>query len=367
MGQASRRENPFQPGAGARPPLLAGRDAELSLASAPLDSLEAGNPPSYGFLLVGPRGNGKTCLLYRIADEARSRGMRAESLSISALGDPESLRRELLEKAHISRTRDESATSADATALLASWVRAEDTPLVILLDEAYAVRPTAGRLFFDAIQAAIERRLPFLWLVAGTPDAPRRLQDASTFTEHALRHVRIGRLERPETRRALTEPARSAGLPMRHDAAAHLARESHDYPYFIQLLGRAAWSAAERAGGREIKLENARAGTAATHRRITWLFAGRFNEAREHKIERVLIPLARLLRDRGGRIDEDELGPFLNEIATEQSLSGDETWLLDTLSDLGVLWRSDSNGWEIGIPNFADYLLALPASETGGP
>ena len=52
----------------------------------------------------------------------------------------------------------------------------------------------------------------------------------------------------------------------------------------------------------------------------------------------------------------------MRRLAALGSLPGDENWLLDTLSDLGVLWRSPA-GWEMGIPSFADYILL---SRSGG-
>ena len=60
-----------------------------------------------------------------------------------------------------------------------------------------------------------------------------------------------------------------------------------------------------------------------------------------------------------------EYRPLLAEIAADLSLPGDEIWLRETLSDLGVVWRTPA-GWEMGIPSFGDYLLSLHAAGTGG-
>ena len=70
--------------------------------------------------------------------------------------------------------------------------------------------------------------------------------------------------------------------------------------------------------------------------------------------------------DRYERLGFFEFRPLLAEIVAEQSLSGDETCLRETLSDLGVIWRAPA-GWEMGIPSFADYVLGLYAAETSGP
>ena len=374
MPRSSGRENPFQPGAGARPPVLAGRDAELALADSLLDSLERGRAPSRGLLFFGPRGNGKTALLDRIAEGARSRGMRAESFAAAAFRDPEALRQELQENAGLTGTRLRGVTAAgfgvstepgpptkNASRLLAAWIGEGHPPLVILLDEAHTIEPDAGRIFFDAVQEATKRSLPFLLLAAGTPDTPRRLRKAGIFTERALQRVPVSRLARGETLRAFREPASSTGLPMRDDAAASLAAESQDYPYFIQLLGSAVWTAADGADKDEIRLESARDGTVSVRPEIERFYAERFDEARERAVHRALAPLAALVSERRGRINDAELDGFL----TAASGATGEAELLNTLTDLGVLWKTSPADWEMGIPRFGHFVLQHHAHTTG--
>ena len=370
------RENPFQPGAGAQPPLLAGRDWELALAEESLVSLERRRRPSQGLLFYGPRGNGKTVLLTRIADEARRRRMRAERLSAAAFPDHRSLANELQDKTSLTEARvtglqaagfgvsvEPGAATTSVAKLLARWIEAEPNPLLILLDEVHTIDAATGRVFFDAVQEATSRALPFWLLVAGTPDAPRRIRDAGTFTERMFEHIPIGRLAREATTRALSGPASDSGLPLTDDAADLLAAESQDYPYFIQVLGSAAWKAANDGGAVEIGERSARKAITVTRPRIERFYASRFNEARRRKVAGVLVPLAAALRDRDGRLGELDVASLLGCLAPQSSHPGDETWLLDTLSDLGVLWRTPA-GWEMGIPSFTDYLLGLGRTET---
>ena len=51
--------NPFAPGAGTRPPELAGRDDVLERAAIALDRIAQGRP-ARSFILYGLRGTGKT-------------------------------------------------------------------------------------------------------------------------------------------------------------------------------------------------------------------------------------------------------------------------------------------------------------------
>src|SRR3954462_7175562 len=65
--------NPYAPGAGQRPPELAGRDAELSAFDVVLERIARGRPER-SLVLTGLRGVGKTVLLNQLRSAAISRG-----------------------------------------------------------------------------------------------------------------------------------------------------------------------------------------------------------------------------------------------------------------------------------------------------
>ena len=360
-------ENPYQPGSGMAPPVLAGRASLLRLAEERLETVAAGRALAQNLLFYGPRGNGKTALLTEIRRRARERNLPVEELPVDALTTEEKLVRHLQERAGVLGQRltgaqvagigvstTEAAPTREIRLLLAAWIGAG--PLVIVMDEVHALSPKAARPFFDAVESAKQESRPFLLLAAGTPDAPRRVREAATYNERGFRTVRVGRLQRPETITALAEPARMSGHPMSADAAALLAEESQDYPYFIQLLGRAAWKEAAEVGS-GIGLDAARRGLAVSRVPVERFFSGRYDEAWRRKIASALEPLATLFADRKGRLPQFELRERLVEIAAPDSFPLDEVVLLNTLRDLGVVWEASPGVWEMGIPSFADFVL----------
>ena len=65
--------NPFAPGAGSRPPELAGRDELLEAARIAIERTRLGKPTK-SLILVGLRGVGKTVLLDKIRERAEHNG-----------------------------------------------------------------------------------------------------------------------------------------------------------------------------------------------------------------------------------------------------------------------------------------------------
>ena len=362
--------NPFQPGRGILPPLLAGRDAELGAADEALAQLTEDRSPSEDLLFYGPRGNGKTTLLLEIERRARERGLRVEDLSPPALDGNERLVRLLQERTvrlrgavtggqvtGVGAPGIPAAPTEDVAQLLVSWIDAEPArPLVIVVDEVQMLPPEVGRSLFDAVQSAKSRAAPFVVLAAGTPDAPRRLLQAGSHNERGFQFFPVGRLTRQDTNAALSVPARNAGRPIEEDALALLAEESQDYPYFVQLLGSVAWDAAAESDS-PIDHSAARQGLAEFGAQVEDFYERRYQEARAHRIAPALKPLAQGFADGGGRLSSSRLESLLEALSREGVVPFDDIALEQELSDLGVVWSVRPGVWEMGIPRFADYVI----------
>ncbi len=377
MRSAGLGGNPFRPGTGSPPPRLAGRDRELDFARRLLSQLASGDTPSQGMLVLGPRGNGKTAILGRIARMAEEVDLRAERFPVDVLRRRDLLTAELQEYAGlggrqitgvsvgpIGASTQPAVPSGNLSRLLASWVTVTAAPLVILLDEAQRIETGTGGAFFEAVQHATMDRLPFLLVTSGTPDVARVLRRCGTFLERAFVRFRIGRLSKEAAREALEVPARESGRPMAAGVASLLADEAQRYPYFLQLLGSAAWDQAAARGHSGIGLADARNGLEAAKPALASFYGDRFAEAWERGVHRALLPLAGAVRGKR-TLSDHELDDVIETIRRDGLTESGAGRLTAVLQDLGVLWETSPGRWELGIPSFGRYVrerLAGPGS-----
>src|SRR5213593_2729755 len=102
--------NPFAPGAGTQPPVLAGRDELREAARVVVERVRLGLPTK-SILMVGLRGVGKTVLLDRVRDDAETTGIQTarieapENRSLPAMLAPQ-LRQALLRLSRNEQAKD---------------------------------------------------------------------------------------------------------------------------------------------------------------------------------------------------------------------------------------------------------------------
>jgi AAA ATPase-like protein len=290
--------NPYAPGAGQRPPELAGRDGELDSFDVVLERISRGRPER-SLVLTGLRGVGKTVLLNALRSAAVRR--RWGTGKLEARPDTP-LRRPLAAALH-QAIRELSANRQDAdqvlgilksfamkdpagagrgstrTMLRDRWQPGIDVPavpgradsgdieidLVELLSDVAGVAAGAGRgvaIFIDEMQdlgsddisalcAAChelsQQGLPLIVVGAGLPHLPAVLSASKSYSERLFRYVRIDRLERAAADQALRAPALEEGADFTEDALAEMYEATTGYPYFVQAYGKVAWDVAPRS------------------------------------------------------------------------------------------------------------------------
>ncbi|WP_163567839.1 ATP-binding protein [Fodinicola feengrottensis] len=276
--------NPYAPGAGQRPPELAGRDRELDQFGVVLERVER-RRPERSLVLTGLRGVGKTVLLNALRSAALDRRWGTGKLEAR----PEvSLRRPLSAALHAAarelaprhraperveeflavlkafalRSNPADATRRSGTAgSPASTCRprsAGPTP-VTWKSTCWSCSPTpralaadvgAGvALFIDEMQdlstvdvsalcAAChelsQNGAPLVVVGAGLPHLPSVLSASKSYSERLFRYVRIDRLDRTAADHALIAPAKREDASWTDEALDAMHEISGGYPYLFR-------------------------------------------------------------------------------------------------------------------------------------
>ncbi|MBF6237838.1 ATP-binding protein [Nocardia otitidiscaviarum] len=286
--------NPYAPGAGQRPPELAGRGRQLDAFDVVLERVARGRPER-SVMLTGLRGVGKTVLLNQLRSAARARGWGTGKLEARP---DQGLRRPLSSALHMavrsiaathrnSEQMDDFLGILKAFALRATadkgmrerWNPGIDVPAVtgradsgdieidlveLLLEAAQLVRDRGVGIavFIDEMQdlgpadvSAIcgachelsQDAAPLIVVGAGLPHLPAVLSASKSYSERLFSYHRIDRLDRDSADQALIAPAERENVKYTEQALDTLYRKADGYPYFVQAYGKATWDVAAQS------------------------------------------------------------------------------------------------------------------------
>jgi len=283
--------NPYAPGAGQRPPELAGRDRELEQFGVTLERVAAGRPER-SMVLSGLRGVGKTVLLNALRGQAVTRAWgtgKVEARPDRSIRIPvaQAVHAAVREVSHRHRDPDQVDRVAGVLKSFAlrtqqsdrkgmRWSppveavairgRADSGDLELDLVELFGdVASLAGdlgvgiALFIDEMQdipteelAALcgacheisQQGAPLLVVGAGLPHLPVALAASKSYAERLFRYVSVDRLPRDMAERAWRVPAGTEGVTFEDAAIDELYRLTDGYPYFVQAYGKVTWDVA---------------------------------------------------------------------------------------------------------------------------
>ena len=372
---------PFRSGPGRPPPYLAGRGDEQAACRAFLNELRNGRPPPREIVFYGPRGNGKTALLVWLQEEAVSSfgldvvrltpaAARTEAGLVERLLPPSRWQRFFLDRISAFGVTLRSGERRPPPLDEALAARAKKKPLVLMLDEAHTLEKEAGGALLNASQQ-VGSELPFLLVLAGTPDIQHRLGAMNaTFWNRAERYP-VGRLDPAAAAAALQRPLEAEGVGIDEDTAAHVARDSHGYPYFVQLWGEAVWREAHTrapTGPRRVTRADVDAAQAGVDRGKNSYYLERYDELMERGLLRAAAAVADVFADRALLDDEGleaAIRRGLGETCAPERIAEART----ALRHLGYVWRPGAEPvWEAGIPSLMEYMRAYVPDRAGfGP
>lgn len=280
--------NPFAPGAGTRPPELAGRDQLRETVRVAIERVRRGLP-ARSVLMVGLRGVGKTVLLDRMRDDAEAARIHTlrieapENRSLPAILAPE-LRKALLRLSRNDQAKDLAVRALRglrgfAEALKVTYRDIEvgfdfdaepgladngdlEYDLQALLEAAGAAAAKAGTaitLFVDELQYVEEHQLaalitalhrtaqrqrPVAMVGAGLPQLRGRMGRAKSYAERLFEFPEIGALAPGDAERAIGKPIRDQNAAIEADALSRIVSATKGYPYFLQEWGKHTWDTA---------------------------------------------------------------------------------------------------------------------------
>ena len=367
--------NPFQPGYGVQPPVMAGRDQLKKELQGRLYSLSKGICNPTAIVLTGPRGCGKTTLLGWILAETTMRHLPLVVMASDSITSPAAIAREmarqfppkLLESVrgfnlNIGPTGgsidliDQNQEVQDGE--LKTWMEAlgsEGTGGVILVDEAHTMSPKTGHIFYTAAQS-VAMRHSLMLVIAGTPDLKMVLRRSHVTFSERLQEERIGRLSRCEALRALTEPFDS-GVIWQEDALTTVIDETQNYPYFIQLWGKSIWNQlASIPDMYKVDMNVVSEAKVVVAEQLAKLYKRRFKELVETNL---IVPIAEMVWrvGEGGKPSEYDFELAVQHLEVDM----DRTMAQQKLLHSSFVWEPSSDIWEYGIPSLDDHIRSESA------
>ncbi len=280
--------NPFNPGAGTRPPQLAGREKLLERASTALKRLRAGRD-ARGQLLLGLRGVGKTVLLGAIGRMARDEELLPVPVEIPegqrlAQSLAPALRRALYELSRLAHARQVALTAlsvlqrfaaalkvnlatgelgvdpesvrgiadsgdleSDLAALcvqVGQAAQAAERPVVLLVDELQYLDEEDLRSLIVAMHRVTQEGLPLVLFGAGLPQLAALAGAAKSYAERLFEYPPVGALDRAGAREAIALPVQKAPAEITEEALEAIVARTEGYPYFLQEWGKHTWDVA---------------------------------------------------------------------------------------------------------------------------
>jgi AAA ATPase domain len=280
-----KRDNPYIPGAGRKPPTLAGRDGNLENFQSLTERVATG---AYERSLIysGLRGVGKTVLLMefdvlateagwattdvqevgsqpdfrvtfarmaaRLLREMSSRhrvkerveqALRVVKAFSVAVPGVVSLKLDVEAASGVADSGDPEQDLTDLIREIGDVAQATGSGALFLIDEMHNLDAASLAAICIAFQAVSRAGLPVAMAGAGLPVLQVRLMSAKPYADRLFQYHELARLSEAAARTALIAATR--GIDYEKEAARQVVRESAGYPYFLQEYGLELWNHAE--------------------------------------------------------------------------------------------------------------------------
>lgn len=287
--------NPFAPGAGSRPPELAGRDSILEAARISCGRAIKGRS-ARSIMLLGLRGTGKTVLLNEIGRVAQEEGLLSSKLeapegeNLARLLYPE-MRKVMRSLSNVEAAKqianrglrglrgfasifkieiagfevgvEPEAGLADSGQLqydlpdlfevIGRAAKAAGRGWIVLIDEVQYLSEADLSALIVAIHRMSQESLPVLLVGAGLPQVARLAGEAKSYAERLFLYPGVGALDPDSAAQAVERPIKDEGAEIAAEALKAIVERTQGYPFFLQEWASVAWN---NAAGPEITFED---------------------------------------------------------------------------------------------------------------
>ena len=400
MGAEIEFRNPFRPGAGHKPPYLAGRKEErrefLKLLS---QDIILSN-----LVLTGLRGVGKTVLLDTFKPLAVQEGwlwVGADLSESTTVGEERLATRILTDMAlatsNVVYDRQEvfrpgfgrqtdlfeatlnyptlRAVYEQAGGLVADrlkvtlmfvWrvLRASPSPprgIVFAYDEAQNMADHARKdeyplsVMLDVFQSIQRQEAPFLLALTGLPTLFPKLVEARTYSERMFRVLFLNRLDPPDVREAIVKPIQEDGCPITftEESIRQIERHSGGYPYFIQFICHEAFDVfvSQITTG----LSNPSVPIAEITTKLdSDFFAGRWSRVTDR--QRDLLHVVSRLDDPEAEFTVQEIVELSRKLLVKGFSPSHASQILAALINSGVVFKNRHGKYSFAVPLLGDFI-----------
>jgi hypothetical protein len=215
----------------------------------------------------------------------------------------------------------------------------------------------------DVFQSIQRKGVPFMLALTGLPTLFPKCVEARTFSERMFRVVFLDRLDRSDSRDAITTPIKKKNCPVSFDAESvhHIIDLSGGYPFFIQFICREVFDVFIQ----QLESESP-AGVPVDEifRKLdSDFFAGRWARATDR--QRELLTVAAQVEHAESEFTVQELVEGSQRLLKKPFSSSHVNQMLVSLSHAGLVYKNRHGKYSFAVPLLNKFILRQMRTDEG--
>jgi hypothetical protein len=403
-------DNPFRPGAGHKPPYLAGRTSEQDEVKKLLKQVVV----TQNIVLTGLRGVGKTVLLESLkpiaqqekwlwagTDLSESASITEEALATRILADIANITSVFIVKTKINNVIGFSSSDPEHIQEPMGFEKLVDiyknTPglvsdklkavletvwnvinscykdkikgIIFAYDEAQNLTDHAAlgqyplSLLLEVFKSLQRKNIPYFLILTGLPTLFPKLVEARTYAERMFHVIFLKQLTLDAAKEAITKPIQDSNAPIQfsQNAVNSIAKLSGGYPYFIQFICKEVfdvWITKIHNGEVPYISEND-----IIRKLDTDFFYGRWAKVTDR--QGCLLRVIASLKKEGEEFSVQDAVKASKKLLKKPFSSSHINQMLLALSHAGLVYKNRFGKYSFAVPLLGEYILRQPPIEQG--